>query len=209
MLKSLLTASALAALMAAAPAVAQNANPATPPAAGDQATPKPLAPSAGTPATPAPDASDNQAAAPAATEAPAATKQVADTEKFLNQQQDSQILASSIIGQTVYDSADNNLGSVTDIVLAKDGSMDAVIIGVGGFLGIGQKNVAVSIDAINQTTDDNGNLKLVLDVTKDDLDSAPQFVTLADVKAKQLHDQQMQQPTDGGMAPAPTPAPAK
>ena len=211
MWKSLMTASALAVLIAAAPAVAQDATPATPPAAGDQAMPKPLAPSVGDQATPAPDATNNQAAAPNATQAPDANKQVAATERFLTQQQDGQKLASSIIGQTVYDTANNNLGAVNDIVLGEDGSMDAVVIGVGGFLGLGQKNVAVAIDAISQTTDENGNPKLVLDSTKDELDAAPQFVTLAELKSQQQ--QKMQQPVQapaagGEVAPAPA-APAQ
>ena len=77
------------------------------------------------------------------------------------------------MGQTVYDGSGNNLGSVNDIVLDKDGKMAAVVIGVGGFLGIGQKNVAVSIEAINRTTDENGNLKLVLNASKDEIDQAP------------------------------------
>ena len=38
---------------------------------------------------------------------------------------------------------DNHIGDINNLVVAKDGSVDAVIIGVGGFLGMGEKNVAV------------------------------------------------------------------
>ena len=203
MLKTLVTASAVVALLAAVPAIAQNgANPANP-ATTDQPllkkAPQPAQPAAGSPAP----AAGNQAAAPSDT-----TKQVAATDKFLSQQQDGQMLASNVMGQTVYDSSGNNLGSVNDIVLDKDGKMAAVVIGVGGFLGIGQKNVAVSIEAINRTTDENGNPKFVLNASKDEIDQAPAFTTLADLKAQQQQQMQPQPPAGGALAPAPAPAPA-
>ena len=203
MLKTLVTASAVVALLAAAPAMAQSGDQPSNPATTDQPLPKkvpqPAQPAAGTLAP----AGGNQAAAPSD-----AKKQVAASNKFLNQQQDGQILASNVMSQTVYDSSGNNLGSVNDIVLDKDGKMVAVVIGVGGFLGIGQKNVAVSIEAINRTTDANGNLKLVLNASKDEIDHAPAFTTLADLKAKEQQQMQPQPPAGGALAPAPSPTPA-
>ncbi len=204
MLKTFVTASAVVALLAAAPALAVDAaQPANPAATSGQAQPKtaplPLKPGA---AAPAP-AAGGQAAAPADT-----NTQVAATDKFLSQQQDGQMLASNVMGQTVYDGSGNNLGSVNDIVLDKDGKMAAVVIGVGGFLGIGQKNVAVSIEAINRTTDENGKLKLVLNASKDEIDQAPAFTTLADLKAQQMQQMQPQPPAGGALAPAPAPSPA-
>ncbi len=202
MSKILVTASALVALLAAMPAVAQDA---AKPAATDQAqpttAPKLVKPGAGTTAAPA--ATGGQAAAPADT-----SKQVATTDKFLSQQQDGQILVSDIMGQTIYDGSGNNLGSVNDVVLDKDGKIVAVVIGVGGFLGIGQKNVAVSMAAINESTDENGKLKLVLNASKDEIDHAPAFVSLADLKAQEQQQMQPQTPAGGGLAPAPSPAPA-
>lgn len=203
MLKTLVTASAVVALLAAVPAIAQNgADPASP-ATTDQPllkkAPQPAQPAAGTPAP----AGDNQAAAPADT-----NKQVAATDKFLSQQEDGQVLASNIMGQTVYDGSGDNLGSVNDIVLDQDGKMTAVVIGVGGFLGIGQKNVAVAMDAIDELTDENGALKLTLNASKDEIDQAPAFVTLADLKAQQQQLMQPQPPADGALAPAPGAAPA-
>jgi sporulation protein YlmC with PRC-barrel domain len=185
------------------PAIAQNgANPANPTTTDQplpRQTPQPTLPAVVTPAP----AAGGQAAAPAHT-----NKQVAATDKFLSQQQDGQMLASNVMGQTVYDSSGNNLGSVNDIVLDKDGKMAAVVIGVGGFLGIGQKNVAVSIEAIDRTTDENGNLKLVLNASKDEIDQAPGFTTLADLKAKEQQQMQPQPPAGGALAPAPSPGAA-
>ena len=201
MLKTFVTASAVVALLAAAPALrcgrcTSRQSGRQPGQAQPTTAPLPLKPGA---AAPAP-AAGGQAAAPADT-----NTQVAATDKFLSQQQDGQMLASNVMGQTVYDGSGNNLGSVNDIVLDKDGKMAAVVIGVGGFLGIGQKNVAVSIEAINRTTDENGNLKLVLNASKDEIDQAPAFTTLADLKAQQM---QPQPPAGGALAPAPAPSPA-
>ena len=45
----------------------------------------------------------------------------------------------------------NNLGKINDLVLNKDGGIAAVVIGVGGFLGIGEKQVAVDFHALQWT----------------------------------------------------------
>jgi hypothetical protein len=210
-MKTLMTATAVAALLAAGPVLAQDANaPASPPAAGDTATPakpaiKPVAPQpdATAPATPSPEAA--APAAPATTQTAEAPK---PAEKFLGQQEEGEMLASNWIGQTVYSPSDENLGTINDIVFNKDGGVDAVVIGVGGFLGIGQKNIAVSIDAVNESTDKDGNMKLTLDTTKEELDAAPQFVSLLDLKK-----QQAQPPAEPAAPAAPgattEPAPAE
>ncbi len=203
MLKTLVTASAVVALLAAMPAMAQNgAQPTNPPASGQvlpETTPQPLQPDTGDAAAPA---AGSRTAAPADT-----NKQVATTDKFLAQQSDGQMLASSVMGKTVYNTAGDNLGSVNDIVLDQDGRIVAVVIGVGGFLGIGQKSVAVSIAAIDRTTDENGNPKLILNASNDELDQAPAFMTLADLKAKEQQLMQPEPPAGGALAPAPAPAP--
>jgi sporulation protein YlmC with PRC-barrel domain len=109
--------------------------------------------------------------------------------KFLQEQDDNAVLASELMGQTVYDAADNSLGDVNDIIWTEDGNIQGVVVGVGGFLGIGEKAVAVNYSALNVTTDENGNKKLVLDATADELAAAPEFVTteqkLAEAQAAQ------------------------
>src|SRR5690606_15674531 len=102
----------------------------------------------------------------------------APTEMFLQQQATDEVLASSLIGADVRNSSDESLGSISDLVLAEDGSIQAVIIGVGGFLGIGQKNVAVSFSEVQHTTDADGNVELTLNVTRDELEAAPAYVTV-------------------------------
>ena len=81
-------------------------------------------------------------------------------------------LASDIYKADVYDNSENKLGSITDLVLNNDGDVITAVIGVGGVLGAGQKDVAVPFKELKVTSRD-GKDWLVLDRTKDDLKSAP------------------------------------
>jgi sporulation protein YlmC with PRC-barrel domain len=75
-----------------------------------------------------------------------------------------QIRASKMIGSTVYDVQNRNIGSVEDLVLDRDGKVAAVVLQVGSFLGLGGKYVAVNLSDIK--TDNN---RLTLDRTKEQL----------------------------------------
>lgn len=60
-------------------------------------------------------------------------------------------LASNLIGENVYNGTSaeaENIGDVNDIVINPDGTVAALVIGVGGFLGIGEKNVAIEYDLV-------------------------------------------------------------
>jgi sporulation protein YlmC with PRC-barrel domain len=76
--------------------------------------------------------------------------------------------------QNVYDPADNKIGDVKDVLLSQDGKVSALIISVGGFLGMGEKDVAVPFSAVKEKTKDNKPY-LTLDTTKDALKAAPGF----------------------------------
>jgi sporulation protein YlmC with PRC-barrel domain len=76
--------------------------------------------------------------------------------------------------QNVYDPSDNKIGDVADLLVEKDGKIVAAMVAVGGFLGIGEKDVAVPFDAMRLTKKDN-KWYLVLNTTKDALKSAPGF----------------------------------
>ena len=77
--------------------------------------------------------------------------------------------------QNVYDPKDNKIGEVMDVLIDKSGKVTSLIIGVGGFLGAGEKEVAVPFDAVHVTSKDNNRWYLVMNTTKDDLKSAPGF----------------------------------
>ena len=68
--------------------------------------------------------------------------------EFVTAQQESDWLASSLIGRTVYNFEDQSLGSINDVILNREGQVMAVLIGVGGFLGIGGKDVGVNFAAL-------------------------------------------------------------
>jgi sporulation protein YlmC with PRC-barrel domain len=76
--------------------------------------------------------------------------------------------------QNVYDPNNSKIGEVMDVLVSPDGRVQALIIGVGGFLGAGEKDVAVSFDSIKETRKDN-KIYLMMDTTKDALKSAPGF----------------------------------
>lgn len=78
-----------------------------------------------------------------------------------------ELRASQLIGSTVYDVENQNIGSVKDIVLDRDGKVSAVVIDVGSFLGTGGKNVAIALNDIKATND-----RLTLDRSKAELQSA-------------------------------------
>ena len=82
--------------------------------------------------------------------------------------------ASDYIGKTVYDQAGNNIGEVNDLIVSGDGNVEAVILGVGGFLGIGEKDVAVNTSAV-QMVQDGDNQRLVVQATKEALEAAPSY----------------------------------
>lgn len=81
--------------------------------------------------------------------------------------------ANDFIGKTVYSRANENVGKVDDLILSENG-VQAVVLGVGGFLGMGTKDVAVMLSSIEITKDGN-TTKLVVDATKDQLKAAPTY----------------------------------
>jgi sporulation protein YlmC with PRC-barrel domain len=56
--------------------------------------------------------------------------------------------SSKLIGLDIYNRADEKIGDINEILLDKDGKVKAVVIGVGGFLGMGEHDVAVSMDKL-------------------------------------------------------------
>jgi sporulation protein YlmC with PRC-barrel domain len=87
-------------------------------------------------------------------------------------------LASEIIGETIYNSTADDaeaIGDVSDFVLDENGEIGAVVVGVGGFLGIGQKRVAINWADLELTEDMDGNNRLVASMTREQLENAAEF----------------------------------
>jgi sporulation protein YlmC with PRC-barrel domain len=86
-------------------------------------------------------------------------------------------LASNIMGESVYNGTDDNaenVGDVNDIVLDKDGKAQSLIVGVGGFLGVGERNVAIEFSKISWA-ERNGDRWVVYPATRDQLAALPEF----------------------------------
>jgi sporulation protein YlmC with PRC-barrel domain len=83
-------------------------------------------------------------------------------------------LASDIYRADVYDKSNNRIGSIDDLVIDQNGNVSAAVIGVGGFLGIGAKDVAVPFSEL-KITPESGRDKIVVDRSKDELRNAPAY----------------------------------
>lgn len=119
--------------------------------------------------------------APSTTTPPAATAPKTTTAPSDSAQlawythQAGEVRASKLIGSTVRNSANENIGDINEVVLSKDGRVAAVIVGVGGFLGIGEREVAISFDSLRMAVDANNNAVLTVNATKESLKNAPQW----------------------------------
>lgn len=118
-------------------------------------------------------------------------------------QSEDTILAKNLMGSTVYTTVgDETVGSISDLIVNLDGTVEGVVIGVGGFLGIGKKLVAVKMDSLDVSTDAAGNARLTTSATKADLEAAEPFVT-----AKEQQDAEAaQQAPDATVGGEPAPA---
>jgi sporulation protein YlmC with PRC-barrel domain len=76
--------------------------------------------------------------------------------------------------QNVYDPSDAKIGEIVDVLVGKEGKIDAFIVSVGGFLGIDAKDVAIPFGAV-RATDKNGSWYLTMNATKDALKAAPGY----------------------------------
>src|SRR6201989_691666 len=76
--------------------------------------------------------------------------------------------------QSVYDPKESKIGDVDDVLVDKGGKVTGLVIGVGGFLGAGEKDVIVPFTSV-KTTKKNDKWWLTLDETKDSFKNAPGF----------------------------------
>jgi sporulation protein YlmC with PRC-barrel domain len=101
----------------------------------------------------------------------------------ITMQSDNTVLAGNLIGSSVYSADGDSIGEIDDLIVNLDGNVEGVVIGVGGFLGIGEKDVAIEMASLSTTTDENGNVRLMSSATKADLEAAEAFMTAEDQNA--------------------------
>src|SRR5215203_3547425 len=176
MLKKLMITTALTALMVGG-AAAEGASPNSPAATpAPSATPAPAVIPA--PAeTAAPSAKSTEMSTPAPSSTSSAVSSTSSA-KFINSQRQDQFLASKFKGTDVIGADDKKIGDVSDILFDKGGKIEAYVVGVGGFLGIGAKDVALAPSAFQVVPGDkskNESDKLRLSMTQDELKQAANF----------------------------------
>jgi hypothetical protein len=86
-----------------------------------------------------------------------------------------QLSVNDLINKSVKNAANESVGDINDIRIDSDGNIAAVIVGVGGFLGLGEKNVALPYDQLSFMRDSDGSLVVTADVTKESLQAAPEW----------------------------------
>lgn len=125
--------------------------------------------------------------------------------KFIQVQEAEQFLANSeVIGQDVVNVKGEEVGSIADLVMDPDQKLVGIVLSVGGFLGVGDKWVAVPVDQIEFPAKDQP-AKLLVEVSKEQLENAPDFVTRETVESQEAAEQAAEQAQQ--QAPAPVAVP--
>lgn len=86
-----------------------------------------------------------------------------------------QMSVNDLINKPVKNAAGDSVGDINDIRIDSEGNIAAVIVGVGGFLGLGEKDVALPYEQLAFTRDGDGALVVTANVTKESLESAPEW----------------------------------
>ena len=129
---------------------------------------------------------------------------------FVSSQQPDQWLASKFKGTEVLGSDGKKIGDINDLLFDKSGKIEAFVISVGGFLGVGSKDVAIAPDQFQVEKGSNGSSdKLKLSMTKDQLKQAQNFEPYK-APSTTTGSATGSRPgaTPGGMAPKPATPPA-
>ena len=112
---------------------------------------------------------------------------------FIEVQNEAQFLANEeVIGKEVVNIGDEEVGTIADLVMDQDQKLVGVVLSVGGFLGIGDKWVAIPVDQIDFPTDEQP-ARLLVAVTEEQLTNAPDFMTREEVEAEEAAAQAQQQ----------------
>lgn len=96
------------------------------------------------------------------------------TGTFLSVQASNQWLSTQLVGVAVYDSANEKIGAISNLVIDQSGTIQAIVIGVGGFLGVGTKDIAVSLNKMTIIREDGGD-KAIAQLSKPEIELAPSF----------------------------------
>ena len=135
------------------------------------------------------DQQDQQSVATGTTQATEDAAQGAESAEAAPMPVDGQIVeqpegtyaASDLIGRSVMSAEGEEMGRISDLLIGEDAAIQGVMVGIGGFLGIGEKVIAIEFDRISRTT------------TQDGAEQLAEFVSLADLKRQQEAEQARQE----------------
>jgi sporulation protein YlmC with PRC-barrel domain len=142
MLKKHMAACLVVTAFAAAPALAQTSSPSAP-------TDRPAASGSGTTTTGSPAMQPGASGSSATGQSSASMGQSSATSgQFMTKMETNQIMASDLIGTRVVSANNESIGDINDVIVDRNGQVMAAVVGVGGFLGIGEKDVAVPFKSL-------------------------------------------------------------
>ncbi len=201
-MKRLLTCTAVGLFIGLTPALAQSEPPLdeyqTPPAMqkpaqpaeqlpvepSDPAEPIPnefdMAPSAAQPDPISPPSLSTEAPRSISPDQPEMT--LVDSPQFLTKQDNDDLLASHLIGESVVNANNESIGTISDLVTDADGKVAAVLIRSGSFLGIGGKDVALRFEDIKFSRGEDNTITVMANISADTLAAAPDYETLEEQK---------------------------
>lgn len=82
---------------------------------------------------------------------------------------------SQLIGSDVRNLENDNVGEIEDVIFDNNRNLRAVIVSVGGFLGIGERHIAIDPSSMVVSRNEDGDVQAVMNTTRDDLRNAPEF----------------------------------
>jgi len=87
-----------------------------------------------------------------------------------------EISTSELLDENIVNAANESVGDVNDVILDSNGKVASIVVGVGGFLGMGEKDVALSFDQLSFARDNDNGLVVSTNATKESLQAAPAYV---------------------------------
>ncbi len=104
------------------------------------------------------------------------SQQHGQTAQFFENRPARSLHSDSLVGKEVKNrTTDDSIGTVTNLLLDHDGQVVAVILGVGGMLGIGERDVAISWNQIELRTDEDNDTTMWVNLTEENLKNAPEY----------------------------------
>lgn len=129
--------------------------------------------------------------APTAVPTESATQETGmPTDRFLTAQDDKQTVSYEVIGASVHNQEKESIGKIDGLLFDENDRIIAAIVSVGGFLGIGAKNVAVNWNEFQFQPE---NEVVIASLSREQLEAAPAFTDRRQLKAQAEIEQRQQE----------------